>query len=42
MCHNKSDIPRSDLKKLMRAIEANIEEVINAWYQSFSEIRYYC
>ena len=42
LCHNKSEISFSDLRKLMRAIEANVTEVINAWYQFFGEIRYYC
>lgn len=42
LCNNNSRIPSHDLRKLIRLIEANSEEVINKWYKYFGEISYYC
>ena len=42
LCHNRSEIPERDLRRIIRMIEANREEVIRLWLQYFEEICYYC
>ena len=42
VCNNKSKIPEKILKKLIRLIEANSNDIINEWINHFGEIRYYC
>lgn len=38
----RSDIPAADLRKLLRIIEANVDEIRDKWLEYFDEIRYYC
>ncbi len=43
LCHQpKSHIPDRVLNKLLRVIEANSAEFVQAWKEHFGEIRYYC
>ncbi len=42
LCNNNSQIPETILRKLMRIIEANSSDIIDAWIEHFGEIRYYC
>ena len=43
LCHqSKSRIPHRVLNKLLRVIEANSAEFVQAWKEHFGEIRYYC
>ena len=42
LCHNNSGIPARDLRKLIRMIEANSEEIIQRWKEYFEEIRFFC
>ena len=42
LCHNKSKIPPRILNRLMRIVEANSAEFINAWQNHFGEIRFFC
>ena len=42
LCNNMSRIPERTLSKLLRVIEANSSEFIQAWLEHFGEIRYYC
>ena len=42
LCNNKSRIPDHILNKLVRIVEANSAEFINAWREHFGEISYYC
>ena len=37
-----SEIPPRDLRKLMRVIEANVDEIKSAWIEYFEDISYYC
>jgi len=37
-----SKIPPRQLRKLMRVIEANSSEIIDAWFDYFDEGRYFC
>ena len=42
LCNNASKIPKTDLRNLIRFIEANSNTIINKWYAHFGEIRYFC
>lgn len=42
ICNNNSKIPEKILKKLIRLVEANSNDIINEWINHFGEIRYYC
>ena len=42
LCNNMSRIPERTLSKLLRVIEANSSEFIQAWLEHFGEISYYC
>ena len=42
LCNNKSKIPERILNKLLRVVEANSAEVIEAWQNHFGEISFYC
>jgi hypothetical protein len=42
LCHNKSKIPERVLNRLLRIVEANKDEFVQAWLDHFREIRYYC
>ena len=37
-----SDIPATDLRKLVRIVEANADLIREKWLDYFDEIRYYC
>ena len=37
-----SEIPAAELRKLLRIIEANADEIQARWLDYFDEIRYYC
>ena len=42
LCNNNSNISDRVLRGLMKIIEANSTEIIDAWIKHFGEIRYYC
>ena len=42
LCHNHSDIPMRDLRKLIRIVEANSDDIIRQWSAYFEELRFYC
>lgn len=42
LAHNKSQIPTNVLKRMLRTIEANSEEIKERWLDMFGEIRYFC
>jgi hypothetical protein len=35
-------MPERVLNRLLRIVEANIDEFVQAWLDHFREIRYYC
>lgn len=40
--NNNSRIPPKTLNLLIRAIEANVEDIINKWIEQFDDITYIC
>ncbi|MBR3560206.1 MAG: DUF4160 domain-containing protein [Oscillospiraceae bacterium] len=38
----QSEIPAATLRKLLRIIEANVDEIRSKWLDYFDEISYYC
>ncbi|MBQ7560992.1 MAG: DUF4160 domain-containing protein [Synergistaceae bacterium] len=42
ICHNNSMISEKILRKIIRILEANRDEIINAWLERFGEIKYFC
>lgn len=42
LCNNNSQIPKKELRNIMRVIEANSKTIMEKWYQFFGEIRYFC
>lgn len=42
LCNNNSRIPERILQKMLRVVEANSAEFIQAWKDHFGEIRFYC
>ena len=42
LCNNQSRIPEHVLRRLMRMIEANSDQIISDWIEHFGEIRFYC
>ena len=42
LSHNSSNIKMQILRKLIRFIEANSNEIEEQWFEHFVEIRYYC
>ncbi len=42
LCNNNSRIPDKALKNIMRIIEARSNSIIQKWFSTFGEIRYYC
>ena len=42
LCNNNSNISEKMLRGLMKIIEANSADIINAWKKHFGEISYYC
>ena len=42
LCHNKSNIPPTALRNIMRIIEARSDDVIKKWKTYFNNIDFYC
>jgi len=42
IAYRADDITQSDLRKLVRMIEANTDVIREKWLQYFDELRYYC
>lgn len=42
LCNNNSNIPKQILRKLMRVVEANSDEIMEKWSNHFGEVRYFC
>lgn len=42
LANNNSNISKATLRKLLRMIEANTEQICDKWYQYFEEISFYC
>ena len=42
LCNNNSRIPDRVLSKMLRVVEANSAEFVNAWQDHFGEISFYC
>ena len=42
LSNNMSRIPERTLSKLLRVVEANSAEFVQAWLEHFGEISYYC
>lgn len=42
LCNNNSRISERILNRLLRVVEANSTEFVQAWKDHFGEITYYC
>lgn len=42
LCNNNSKIPAKRLKYIQEIIAARSKEIVQKWYDTFGEIRYYC
>ncbi len=42
LASRRSEIPAADLRKLIRVIEANADEIREKWMEYFGELRYFC
>ena len=42
LCDNNSHIPNRILNRMLRVVEANSAEFVQAWLEHFGEISYYC
>ena len=42
LCNNNSSISEHILRRLIRVIEANADEIQKTWLEHFGEISYYC
>ena len=42
LASRRSEIPAADLRKLIRVIEANADEIREKWLEYFGELRYFC
>lgn len=42
VANNNSKIPEFVLRRLIRALEGNIDYITEKWLEQFGEIRYYC
>lgn len=42
LSNNNSKIPDKILRKLIRMVEANSNDIIEEWLSRFGEIRYFC
>lgn len=42
LSNNNSKIPAPQLGIIMRAIEANVDDIIATWKKYFGEVRFYC
>ena len=42
LASRRSEIPAADLRKLIRVIEANADEIREKWMEYFGELRFFC
>ena len=42
LCNNNAKIPPAVLRKLLRIIEANSDDIIQKWADHFDQTDYYC
>lgn len=42
LASRRSEIPAADLRKLIRVIEANADEIREKWVEYFGELRFFC
>ena len=42
LCNNMSHILDRILRRIVRFIEANSENIVEKWIEHFGEVRYYC
>ena len=42
LCNNNSKIPGRTLRYIQEIIEARDKEIVDLWYETFGELRYYC
>lgn len=42
LCNNMSHIPDRILRRIIRFIEANSENIEEKWIEHFGEVRYFC
>ena len=42
LCNNNSHIPERILNRMLRIVEANSAEFVQAWKDHFGDISYYC
>lgn len=42
LANNNSKIPNNTLRKIMKVIDANVDEIINKWTEYFEKVEYYC
>ena len=42
LCNNNSHIPERILNRMLRIVEANSTEFVQAWKDHFGDISYYC
>ena len=42
MSNNDSKIPKTKLNSIIRIIEANVEEILDKWENTFGEVKFYC
>ena len=42
LCNNNSQISEKLLRKMIRLVEANSDQIVKQWKEHFGEIRYYC
>ncbi len=42
VCNNNLKIPQWMLNRMIRIVETNSEQIIQAWIDHFGEITYYC
>ena len=42
LCNNNSHIPERILNRMLRIVEANSAEFVQAWKNHFGDISYYC
>ena len=42
LCNNNSHIPERILNRMLRVVEANSAEFVQAWKDHFGDISYYC
>ena len=42
LANNDSKIPKTKLNSIIRIIEANVEEILDKWENTFGEVKFYC